>query len=186
MYTEIDYKIRDNMGLIYRQINKFHLRSDPEALSIGYEAMYSAIKTFDETKDIRFSTYACVCIYNALGSYIRTLNKVRQLDVVSYNNKTVINGTELEIIEILPSSFDVAQAYERKELCKRVREVHIEVCSQITNDRQLSIIEAWKDSNYVATKVEIAELVGVSQPYVSQILAMFKSKVKTKMEEYYE
>lgn len=82
----IDDKIRDNVGLIFTQLNKFKLAKDPEAESIGYEALYNAILTYDQSKKVQFSTYASVCIYNALGSYVRTQNKQRQLEVISYNN----------------------------------------------------------------------------------------------------
>ena len=78
--------IKDNLGLVYKQIARLKLFDDPEAESIGYEALWTAAKTFDESKGYKFSTYAMCCIYNALGSYIRTLNKKSRIETISYDN----------------------------------------------------------------------------------------------------
>lgn len=72
---DIEAIIRDNIGLVITQLKRLKVTFDPEAESIGYEALYNAALTYDCTKGYKFSTYATCCIYNAVGSYIRTLTR---------------------------------------------------------------------------------------------------------------
>ena len=82
---EIDYLILRHKGLAYKQLHRFHLVNDHEAISIAYWALYKALTTFKESERTLISTYATCCIYNALGDYVRTLHRKRQIEEVSYN-----------------------------------------------------------------------------------------------------
>ena len=112
MQDDINAMIAKHSGLIFNQLKKFNLAKDPEAESIGYEALYNAILTYDQSKNVQFSTYASVCIYNALGSYVRTQNKQRQLEVISYNNVAYSeDGTDHEYVDFLSTSSGIMPAF---------------------------------------------------------------------------
>ena len=186
MQGDVNTKIASNVGLIFKQLKKFNLAKDPEAESIGYEALYNAVLTYDQSKNIQFSTYASVCIYNALGSYVRTLNKRRQLDIISYNNIAYSeDGTDHEFVDFLPTPSDVEQDFMKKELHRIVREEFQKQYDALTNKKHQVIISLWRDSEYEATMVSIAKQAGVSQPYVSQVINSFKFNLRKKLEEYY-
>lgn len=178
---DVDKLIKDNVGLIRAQIHRLHLQNDPEAESIGYEALYKAIIDFDETRGLKLSTVATCYIYNALGSYIRFLNRKRQLEVVSYNNLT----NDTEFIEFFAGTDDVAEEYARRELYKVTEEVFTTTYNKLTNEKQRAIIALWRDSDYERTYVDIAKAMNLSQPYVSQVINTFKFKLKKKLEEFY-
>ena len=57
MQDDINATIAKHIGLIFNQLKKFNLAADPEAESIGYEALYNAILTYDQNKKIRFRTF---------------------------------------------------------------------------------------------------------------------------------
>lgn len=182
----IDDKIRDNVGLIFTQLNKFKLAKDPEAESIGYEALYNAILTYDQSKKVQFSTYASVCIYNALGSYVRTQNKQRQLEVISYNNIAFSeDGTDHEFVDFFEAPTGVEDDYIRNERCMLVRKAVQEQYDKLTNEKHKSILLLWCRSGYSMSSVAIAKEIGVSQSYVSQVINNFKFKLKKRLEEYY-
>lgn len=186
MQDDINDKIAHNIGLIFNQLNKFNLAKDPEAESIGYEALYNAILTYDQSKSVQFSTYASVCIYNALGSYVRTQNKQRQLEVISYNNVAYTeDGADHEFVDFISSQSDVEQEYMKKELRRLVREEFQKQYDMLTNEKHKSIISLWRDSEYEASMVSIAKQVGVSQPYVSQVINSFKFNLRKRLEEHY-
>lgn len=186
MQDDINDKIASNVGLIFNQLNKFNLAKDPEAESIGYEALYNAILTYDQSKSVQFSTYASVCIYNALGSYVRTQNKQRQLEVISYNNVAYTeDGTDHEFVDFISAPSDVEQDYMKKELHRLVREEFQKQYGMLTNEKHKSIISLWRDSEYEASMVSIAKQVGVSQPYVSQVINSFKFNLRKRLEEHY-
>lgn len=186
MQDSIDSKIANNIGLVYKQLYRFHLSKDPNAVSIGYEALYNAILTYNDNKTACFSTYATVCIYNALGTYVRTLNKKRQLDVVSYNSIAYTeDGTNHEFVDLLASPVDVEQNFIKEEKCAMVRKAVQELYNSLSNEKHKAILVLWRDSDYTMQTIKIAERVGVSQPYVSQILGKFKRILKERLEEYY-
>jgi RNA polymerase sporulation-specific sigma factor len=181
---ELNETIRNNKGLLYKQLAKFGLLRDQDAESLGYEALYNAIDTFDSTKRIKLSTYATVCIYNALGSYLRTKLKKRQLEIISYNAVAYAeDGRNHEYVELMPSKINIEQDYVRKDLCQRTLQEVKRQYSLISNAKQKAIIKVWIDSEYEASTIEIAKQVGISQPYTSQVLSCFKYKVRKKMEE---
>ena len=186
MQEIIDDKIAANTGLIFAQLNKFNLAKDPEAESIGYEALYNAILTYDQSKKVQFSTYASVCIYNALGSYVRTQNKQRQLEVISYNNVAFSeDGTDHEFVDFFEAPTSVEGDYIRQERCMLVRQVVKEQYDKLTNEKHKSIVMLWCRSGYSMTSVAIAKEIGVSQAYVSQVINGFKFKLRKRLEEYY-
>ena len=186
MQDDINDKIASNVGLIFKQLNKFNLAKDPEAESIGYEALYNAILTYDQSKNVQFSTYASVCIYNALGSYVRTQNKQRQLEVISYNNVAYSeDGTDHEFVDFISTSSDIEQDFMKKELHRIVREEFQKQYDMLTNEKHKTILSLWRNSEYEASMVSIAKQADVSQPYVSQVINSFKFNLRKRLEEYY-
>lgn len=186
MQGDINTLIAANKGLVYKQLNKYNLAKDPEAESIGYEALYNAVLDFDISKGTKLSTLATVYIYNALGSYVRTLNKKRQLEVISYNNVAYTdNGDEKEYVDFLASTNTVEEAYISKEQCIAVQQAVQELYDNLTNEKHKIILAKWRDSGYTAKTKELAKEVEVSQPYVSQVISSFKFKLKQRLEEHY-
>ena len=182
----IDDTISSNIGLIRAQLKRLNLFNDPDAESIGYEALYNAVLTFDETKGYKLSTYGTCCIYNALGSYIRTLNKKRQLEVVSYNNVAFReDGLQHEYMELIPAAISVEQELLNEELCEQLDKAYQLSYNRLTNDKHKAIINAWHDGDYCVSNNELARIVGVSQPYVNQVINTFKFNLKKKLEAYY-
>lgn len=186
MQGNINEVIASNVGLVYDQLKKFSLAGDPEAESIGYEALYNAVCNFDDSKGTKLSTLATVYIYNALGTYVRTLNKKRQLEVFSYNNVAyTADGDNKEYVDFLPDNKSIEDEYVRKETCNTVQQAVQDLYDTLTNEKHKMILAKWRDSDYRATTTDLAKEVDVSQPYVSQVINNLKFKLKQRLEEYY-
>jgi len=170
--------LKKNEGLVWAQIHKYYLSDDPEAESLGMEALWSASQTFDSSKNIAFSTYATVCIYNALGCYVRTLNKKSKLEVVSYHAKNKEGG---EYIENLMVSEGPDEVMSRNMRLKRIDEIVTEQLNLLSAKQKL-IVEAWRDSGYSAKKTDLSKQIGVSQSYVTNTLQVFKHRLKIEFE----
>lgn len=183
---DINSIIESNIGLIKTQLRRLNLFRDPDAESIGYEALYNAATTYDEDKGYKFSTYATCCIYNALGSYIRTINKKKQLEVISYNNiaYTEADGAQHEFLDIMTNSISAETDILQQELFDKVNEAFNLSYSRLTNDKHKAIIMAWHEAAYDISNKEIARLVGVSQPYVNQVINTFKYSIRKRLEDY--
>ena len=186
MQGDINEVIASNVGLVYKQLHKFNLAEDPDAESIGYEALYNAVLDFDESKGAKLSTLATVYIYNALGTYVRTLNKKRQLDIISYHNVAYTDeGDEKEFVDFFACPETTESRYIRDEKCEAVRQIVQDLYDSLTNEKHRMLLDKWRDSDYSATTKSLAAEVGVSQPYVSQIINSFKHKLKQRLEEHY-
>jgi len=179
MYDEM---INSNIGLLHKQLHKLHVAGNPDAISLGYEALYNACKTFDITKGVAFSTYATVCIYNALGTYIRSLHKKKRIVTVSYN--AFINE-EQEFGQVVISDTILEDKQLKKELHDKINEALVSLDKELTNATYRMILKAWKDSAFESSTVDIARKVGVSQSYVSQALNVLKFRLRRKLEGYY-
>ena len=175
----VEELIKLNEGLIWKQLKKFGLIGDPEALSIGYEALYKAIMTFNSSRSSKFSTYATVCIYNSLGSYVRSLNTAINKNTISYDAPVDDEGTTYL------DSFESTLTADRKLLEEAgVEEIMqcVELCiTEVNNKTQRSILEYWRKSMFKATHKEIASKFNCSQSYVSQTLNRFRRNLKNKL-----
>jgi len=170
--------IEKNKGLVWKQIHRLHLQHDSEAESLGFEALWKAAETFKNEKGIQFSTYATVCIYNALGSYIRTLNTKNKIEFVSYHNTTQEGSEYIDSIATGQSPEDMMTSEERLKHMYSIFEEQ----SLLLNDKQRAIIDNWRESDFTAQTTEIAKVVGVSQSYVSSTLAVFKNRLRIEFE----
>lgn len=186
MQGDMNALIQKHLGLVYKQLHKFKLVQDPEAESIAYEALYNAIKNYDSSKGTAISTVATVYIYNALGSYVRSLNKQRQLIVISYNNLLCLDDSdEHEYLETLADDFDMEKDLVDKDVHRIAMETFDSILNTITNAKHKTIITIWRDSEFTAQTTDIAKQIGVSQSYVSQTLNNFKFRLRTKLEDVY-
>ena len=178
----MDEIIANNIGLVYKQLHRFNLADDDEALSRAMEALWVAAKTFDKQKNIHFSTYATACIYNALVMYTRFLNKKRQITTKCYFEPA--HGAEnFRLLDTLATDETPESSYIRKE--------HIAMCykaiNKVLNDSatqsQRDVISIWMDSDCKISQAAIAKQVGMSQAQVSRIIKVFKYQVKKELEE---
>jgi hypothetical protein len=166
--ANINEIIRLNEGLVHKQLNKFGMCNDTEAISLAYEALYSAAITFNVYKGYAFSTYATVCIYNRLGSYLRHIKTL----------PTVVSYDYLE----RPGSSEDRYPYTEYLSVVSIYKVIIEEIVKVNQPMQRLILDIWCDSKFVAKHKAIANEVGCSVPYVSKVLNAFRCKLNNKLE----
>lgn len=169
-----------NYGLLKAQLFKFYLYDDPDALSFAYEALLKAINTFDGSKNNKFSTYATVCIYNRLGSYVRSLHN-QKVEVVYYEDSVIEGGPTL--LNVIDSGVRTDHGVLIKDHIVDVKTVVNLLIDGTSNALQRRIFVVWRDSEFKATHENIATIVGCTQSYVSQVIKKFSKKVKYKLEE---
>lgn len=166
--------IVDNEGLIYKQLHKFGLVMDPEAQSYGYEALYSAAATYKGARGIKFSTYATVCIYNRLGSYVRTL-------------KNITNTSTVFMEDMSDYTFESSHTADgrilQQDSVDTIMSRFNECLQDEINPVKIQILSTWSESKFTMTHVNISKEVGCSQTYVTQVINQFRKKLKLKLGE---
>lgn len=163
-----------NYGLIDKQLRKFHMYNDPDALSIAYEALSNAINTFD-AKSSKLSTYATVCIYNRLGSYVRSLKSQPEAPILY--EKPISQG--LRLVDVLEHPEQVDSAMRLKEIRVAIGKCYF----SLTNNLHRRIVVTWIQSEFTMTTTEIGKRVGCSQVYASTVLKQFKTKLEAMLNE---
>ena len=80
-----------------------------ELVAIGNVGLVNAIKTFDKSKNIEFSTYAVRCIDNQILMFLRKIKKHNNVDsldkIISYNKdgeKLKLKDKKLHCCKIMP------------------------------------------------------------------------------------
>lgn len=180
---DLNETIQANMGLVYKQLHKFNRVHDDEAYSKALIALGKAAETYDKDKGYTFSTYASVCIYNAIAHHLRDEARENRLPVVSYDD--YVEGTEdLTFAEMIAAPDTAESEYLRKELFEKIWEAFDTVYETLPNDTAKRVISLWRESEFTSTQGKIASLTGLSQSYVSRILSAFKHKLKKELEDY--
>lgn len=180
---DINDQIANNTGLVYKQLTVFNLLQDQDAESYAYEALYNAVRTYDATTGTAFSTYAVCCINNALRKHLRTMNKKRQLDIVSYDAPMSQAEDSLCLADILEHHCSIEQSLLSKEKCGCILQA-FEYEYNILSPKHQSVIRAFYQCGGKATQRDIAIAVGLTQATVSKIVSAFRYRVKLRMEEY--
>jgi RNA polymerase sigma factor (sigma-70 family) len=180
---EIDCLIKQNIGLMVNILKQYNLFRDPEAESIAFEALWRACEDYDESLGYKRSTLITIYVKRALGSYIRTLNKQRQIETISYNNIAYSDdGTDHEFLDLLSADESVEQQIMKDIFHQQVMEVYHEVAATLDGKKK-AIIDEWEQSEFEATNKAIADATGVSQPYVNQVVATFKQRLRKRLKE---
>lgn len=176
---DINERIAKHSGLIYKQLTVFNLLYDQDAESFAYEALHRAIVTYDSNAGTAFSTYAVCCINNELRKHLRTLNRKRQLEVVSYD-APVSTDDSYSLADTLEHPESVEQTLLSEEARRNII-VAFKAEYMLLPQKHRMIIKLFYDSS--VTQREIANAVGVTQATVSKIVSAFKHRVKVRMEE---
>lgn len=179
---DIDKLISDNIGLVYTQLHRFNRAYDDEAFSLGLEGLWKAACTYDNTKNVAFSTYASVCIYNSIAMYLRHLCTQANKPVSSLDAN--IDDSEITLSDIVRVEETPETTYLKKELYEVLWANVYDLHQSLPNDNAKAVISLWIESDFTAKQREIADAVGISQAYVSRTLSAFQHKLKLRMEEY--
>ena len=167
----------DNIKLAYKMANKYLVNYREEIEDIKQVALYALWKAainYDETKNIRFSPFACLVISNEINYYLRPIKKKKS--TMSINTPIYVkDGKGLLIedaLEEAENSIDILiDALTREELDECFEQINI-------TPRQREIYSFYMNNDTKQRK--IAEKFNVTQTYVSKIIKNTNNKIKEK------
>jgi RNA polymerase sigma factor (sigma-70 family) len=84
---EVDKLVQENQGLVYHVAHKsFGSRlGDEDMIQCGFIGLWNAARVWDEERP--FSSFACICIKNAMLDYLRgESNRVFTIDIEEQND----------------------------------------------------------------------------------------------------
>ncbi len=138
-----------------------------DLVSIGSIGLIKGINTYRPDKNIKLATYASRCIDNEILMYLRK-NKRRKTEIsledsLSYDAE----GNELRLEDILGTEDDIVTKKIEEETEKNL--LHMEIKKLNERDKQIMVLRYGLYGNKEMTQKEVADLLGISQSYISRI-----------------
>lgn len=155
-----------------------------DLISIGTIGLIKAINTFKPDKKIKLATYASRCIENEILMYLRRNNKTKMEVSIDEPLNVDWDGNELLLADILGTDEDVIyrdieQEVERSLLNKAIGKL---------NDREQTIVKLRFGLNMPdgeeRTQKEVADLLGISQSYISRLEKRIMKRLKKEILRY--
>ena len=138
-----------------------------DLVSIGTIGLIKGVNTYKLDKNIKLATYASRCIDNEILMYLRKTKRRRS--EVSFEDSLSFDaeGNELHLEDVLGTEPDIVTKGLEDETNKRLLKEEINKL----NDRDKEIIEYRYGLNGKdeLTQKEVADLLGISQSYISRI-----------------
>ena len=140
-----------------------------DLVSIGSIGLIKAINTFKGNKNIKLATYASRCIENEILMFLRKSNKIKgEISIDEPLNKDG-DGNELLLSEILGTDPDITSRNLEDEVDRKLLNKALEKLTE----RERMIIKLRFGINTAdgveRTQKEVADLLGISQSYISRI-----------------
>lgn len=138
-----------------------------DLVSIGTIGLIKGVNTYKLDKNIKLATYASRCIDNEILMYLRKTKRRRS--EVSFEDSLSFDaeGNELHLEDVLGTDADIVTKGLEEETNKKLLKEEIDKL----NDRDKEIIEYRYGLNGKdeLTQKEVADLLGISQSYISRI-----------------
>ena len=161
--------IEHNLRLVVFLAKKYeNTKVDLEDLvSIGTIGLIKGVNTYKLDKNIKLATYASRCIDNEILMFLRK-NKKRKGEVsfedsLSYDAE----GNELHLEDILGTDPDIVTKGLEEETNKKL--LYEEINHLNKRDKEIMVLRYGLYDNEEKTQKEVAEMLGISQSYISRI-----------------
>ena len=147
-----------------------------DLVSIGAIGLMKAINTFNVEKKIKLATYASRCIENEILMYLRRSNKIKGEISIDEPLNQDGDGNELLLSDILGTDPDITSRRIEDEVDKSLLKSSIEKL----NSRERNIMELRFGfiSGNEKTQKEVADMLGISQSYISRLEKKSINKMK--------
>ena len=152
-----------------------------DLISIGTIGLIKAINTFNPTKKIKLATYASRCIENEILMYLRRNSKTKLEVSIDEPLNVDWDGNELLLSDILGTDEDtiyrdLENEVERKLLVRALNKL---------NSREKLIVKMRfgldNPEGREKTQKEVADLLGISQSYISRLEKKIMQRLKREM-----
>ncbi len=164
-----DKLIEHNLRLVVFLAKKYeNTNVDLEDLvSIGTIGLIKAINTYSMDKNIKLATYASRCIDNEILMYLRKNKKVRTEVSFDESLSLDVDGNELHLEDILGTDADIVTKNIEQTTDKKI--MLDEISRLNSRDKEIMLMRYGLSGYEEKTQKEVAEILGISQSYISRI-----------------
>ena len=153
-----------------------------DLISIGTIGLIKAINTYDHEKKIKLATYASRCIENEILMHLRKTNN--QKSEISFDEplNTDWDGNELLLSDILGTDGDMVMRPLEDDVDKELLLNALEKLSD--RERSIIVMRFGLANTKERTQKEVAEIMGISQSYISRLEKRIILRLKREISRY--
>lgn len=178
-----DRLIEHNIRLVVYIAKKFDnsgMELD-DLISIGAIGLIKAVKTYSLDKNIKLATYASRCIENEILMQLRKNTRIKNEVSLDEPLSSDGEGNELLLADIIPVEEDsvskgVEISSDKQILFNVIRKLDV-------REQKIMIYRFGLNGEEEKTQKEVADMMGISQSYISRIEKKILNKIKRKLEK---
>lgn len=152
-----------------------------DLISIGTIGLIKAVNTFVPSKNIKLATYASRCIENEILMFLRKSTLTKNDISIDEPLNVDWDGNELLLSDLLGTEPDVIN----KELECEIERNMLLACVNKLNEREknIMIMRFGLNGGRERTQKEVADLIGISQSYISRLEKRIIKRLKLEFEK---
>lgn len=149
--------------------------------SIGTIGLIKAVKTYNPEKNIKLATYASRCIENEILMHLRKLNSIKNEVSIDEPLNVDWDGNELLLSDVLGTDDDTVNKDIEEQIETQI--LHNAVNSLGIRERMIVVMRFGLFGHEEKTQKEVADLIGISQSYISRLEKRIVKKLKRELEK---
>ncbi len=152
-----------------------------DLISIGTIGLIKSVNTYNPDKNIKLATYASRCIENEILMFLRKSNQYKNDISIDEPLNIDWDGNELLLSDILGTDNDIVMRGIESEVERQLVLKEIEKL----NGREKAIMKMrfGIDSGHEMTQKQVADVVGISQSYISRLEKKILKRIKRNLEK---
>lgn len=175
--------IEHNLRLVVYIAKKFESTGIgiEDLVSIGTIGLIKAVNTFAPCKGIKLATYASRCIENEILMFIRKTQP--QKNEVSIDEPLNVDwdGNELLLSDVLGTENDCVNRGIEQDAEKAVLNEAVDRLGE--REHKIMVLRFGLKGEKEHTQKEVADMIGISQSYISRLEKKIISKLKKELEK---
>ena len=151
-----------------------------DLVSIGTIGLIKAVNTFCPNKNIKLATYASRCIENEILMFLRKSSQYRNDLSIDEPLNVDYDGNELLLSDILGTDDDIVNKGIETEAEREI--LRGAVAELGAREREIMEMRFGLIDGKEKTQKDVAELIGISQSYISRLEKKIIKKLRVKLE----
>ena len=173
--------IEHNLRLVAHIVKKFDVKEEntDDLISIGTIGLIKGIDTYKNNKKTKITTYAARCIQNEILMYFRSNKKygptVSLNDAIGHDKE----GNEINLIDVIKDNDTTL--FEKLDLKNNIMLLKKYLKLLKKQERDIIIKRYGLNNKNEYTQKEVAQMLGISQSYISRIEKKVVRRLKQEM-----
>lgn len=177
-----DKLIEHNLRLVVYVAKKYDNANNggiEDLISIGTIGLIKAVNTFKMDKNIKLATYATRCIENEILMFLRKNNRIRLEISLDEPLNVDYDGNELLLSDIVGTDSDIVNKEiegneQREQLYEAINDLN-------ERERKILLMRYGLTGQNELTQKDVADLLGISQSYISRLEKKVIKKLRNKL-----